>query len=193
MPDEDKKTKPSAELLKDAEDAVDALTDLDVLAVTADAFDPDSDEGLMDTVVLKAKDLVDNAADKLVEKAPELTAEGIDKLVDVAAKALPEGQRGDGIAALAHLSKHREGLGKLAQSQLVAFLGHVGLGDNETAVGVYSGTKPGSAWATAHSEIEDSGNKTEQAKRDQDLLLSIAKEIGKDVAKALAALIVAAI
>ena len=141
--------------------------------------------------------LVDDLANKLVSKAGALGAKGIEDLADEARAALPTGDaewekviREEGLRDLDKLVENKDELGRMAGDQLVAFLAAIGIGNTAKATGIYVGAKPGSAWAEAGAEIEDSGNKTEQAKRDQDLIVGLAKDIGASAAKALVSLLV---
>jgi hypothetical protein len=130
--------------------------------------------------------LLDKFANKLVDKSEALGEEGVDKLIAAAREELPdEGASNEGDAiretslfALEKLESHKGRIAELGKEQLVHVLTWIGLGKHENAVRVFVGAQAGSDWAAAHSDIADSGDATEQAKRDRDAAVAFVKSVG---------------
>lgn len=141
-----------------------------------------------------------NILDKFAEAVADASGDPkwIEKAIEAARKELPEGGgqevtaiRNSGIYALSKLEEHKDELAALSERQVIAFLGRASLGNFRKAGEAYAGTKPGSRWASAHAAIDQAGDDTEQAKRDYDAGVALAKEIGSTAAKSLLPLLMA--
>lgn len=146
--------------------------------------------------------IIDTLTSKLADKAADVAGdpEHVTKLIELARGQLPSGDGAEEKAireaaefALTKLEGHKARLAKMSESQLVAFLARVGIGQASKAANTYAGAKPGSRWEAAHRAIDAAADATEQAKRDYDDGLALAKEIGSAVAKAALPLLMAVV
>lgn len=146
--------------------------------------------------------ILSELAGKLANKAADAAGdpEHISKLLEMARGELPQGDSSEEKAireaaeyALTKLEGNKDKLARMSESQLVAFLARVGMGQSDKAAKTYAGAKPGSRWEEAHQAIAAAGDATEQAKRDYDDGIALAKEIGSTVAKSALPLLLAVV
>ena len=137
--------------------------------------------------------LIDKLEEKALKRVHEDGAEWVGKFADKMRGELPEGDgaevkaiRETGEFAIKRIEENKDKLARLGEEGLVVFLAQIGRGQFDKAGGLLRKLSSGQAgWGGIGDAITAAGDRTMQAKADQDAAIALAKDIGSAAAKAL--------
>jgi hypothetical protein len=137
---------------------------------------------LLDKLENKALGAIESRGEDWIEKA---IAAGRKEVAGVGGSPELEAVRVTAEMSLDKLETWKAPLAKMGYERACAFLGRVAIGQNERAAAIVAAYGGGQgAWGAADAIVAARGNATEQAKRDQDAALAMAKDFGSAAAKA---------